>query len=202
MPTACGRKFGLSDFKITPKGSRTPVLALRGLCPRPLDDGGRSTNSIRFYTFSIPHVKRLDECSAGSDRSNADWSLPAESTSVKEFAATAPADFGSVSTAGAGPGLQNQRGVGQPLSVGSIPIHSRPSSQSNSALRIRWSDRARSRYDPHMQRLPTTAEMHRAVQTRDAAYDGLFFVAVRSTGILCRPSCASRPAKPANRAFF
>src|SRR5258708_35958132 len=27
-------------FITTPKGIRTPVLALRGLCPRPLDDGG------------------------------------------------------------------------------------------------------------------------------------------------------------------
>jgi hypothetical protein len=26
----------------TPKGTRTPVLALRGLCPRPLDDGGKT----------------------------------------------------------------------------------------------------------------------------------------------------------------
>src|SRR5262245_34746163 len=25
----------------TPKGTRTPVLAVRGLCPRPLDDGGK-----------------------------------------------------------------------------------------------------------------------------------------------------------------
>jgi AraC family transcriptional regulator of adaptative response/methylated-DNA-[protein]-cysteine methyltransferase len=44
--------------------------------------------------------------------------------------------------------------------------------------------------------------MHRAVHANDAAYDGLFFVAVRSTRIFCRPSCRSRPAKPANRAFY
>src|SRR5262249_22931627 len=30
----------LAVMSNTPKGTRTPVLALRGLCPRPLDDGG------------------------------------------------------------------------------------------------------------------------------------------------------------------
>jgi AraC family transcriptional regulator of adaptative response/methylated-DNA-[protein]-cysteine methyltransferase len=53
-----------------------------------------------------------------------------------------------------------------------------------------------------MQRLPPLSEMHRAVQSSDSAYDGLFFVAVRSTRIFCRPSCPSRPAKPSNRSFF
>jgi hypothetical protein len=33
---AISRKF----VETTPKGTRTPVLAVRGLCPRPLDDGG------------------------------------------------------------------------------------------------------------------------------------------------------------------
>ncbi|MGH9296471.1 MAG: bifunctional transcriptional activator/DNA repair enzyme AdaA, partial [Acidimicrobiales bacterium] len=32
---------------------------------------------------------------------------------------------------------------------------------------------------------------YRAVQSRDARFDGWFFVAVTSTGIYCRPSCAS-----------
>lgn len=36
----------------------------------------------------------------------------------------------------------------------------------------------------------------RAVEERDAAYDGLFVTAVRSTGVYCRPSCpARRPAR-------
>ena len=35
-----------------------------------------------------------------------------------------------------------------------------------------------------------------AVRSRDARFDGSFFVAVTSTGIYCRPSCPSPPARP------
>jgi len=41
-----------------------------------------------------------------------------------------------------------------------------------------------------------------AVQRRDPAFDGQFLFAVRTTGIYCRPSCASRPAKRENVTFF
>lgn len=41
-----------------------------------------------------------------------------------------------------------------------------------------------------------------AVATRDAAADGRFVYAVKTTGIYCRPSCASRPAKRENVAFY
>ena len=44
--------------------------------------------------------------------------------------------------------------------------------------------------------------MMRAVTTRDPAWDGLFIVAVRTTGIACRPVCPSRPALPENREVF
>jgi AraC family transcriptional regulator of adaptative response/methylated-DNA-[protein]-cysteine methyltransferase len=44
--------------------------------------------------------------------------------------------------------------------------------------------------------------MIRAVTLRDPAWDGLFIVAVRTTGIACRPVCPSRPALPKNREFF
>jgi AraC family transcriptional regulator of adaptative response/methylated-DNA-[protein]-cysteine methyltransferase len=37
-----------------------------------------------------------------------------------------------------------------------------------------------------------------AIRTRDASQDGLFVYGVRSTGIFCRPSCPSRPARPEN----
>ncbi|MGI8589756.1 MAG: Ada metal-binding domain-containing protein, partial [Nakamurella sp.] len=33
---------------------------------------------------------------------------------------------------------------------------------------------------------------YRAVQTRDARFDGQFVTAVRSTGIYCRPACPAR----------
>lgn len=46
------------------------------------------------------------------------------------------------------------------------------------------------------------AERYRAVQSRDARFDGQFFTAVSSTGIYCRPSCPSRTPKPENTAFY
>src|SRR5262245_16350002 len=49
--------------------------------------------------------------------------------------------------------------------------------------------------------LPPARVMERAVQTSDASYDGLFVVAVRTTGILCRPSCPARKPLPKNRAY-
>ncbi|MGC2787264.1 MAG: bifunctional DNA-binding transcriptional regulator/O6-methylguanine-DNA methyltransferase Ada [Roseiarcus sp.] len=45
-------------------------------------------------------------------------------------------------------------------------------------------------------------ERWQAVKRRDPAFDGKFFFAVRTTGVFCRPSCASRPAKRENVSFF
>ena len=44
-------------------------------------------------------------------------------------------------------------------------------------------------------------EMVAAWRRRDAGYDGVFFFAVRTTGIFCRPSCPSQP-KRENLEFF
>ena len=41
-----------------------------------------------------------------------------------------------------------------------------------------------------------------AVIARNSAADGKFFYSVKTTGVYCRPSCASRPAKPENVKFF
>ena len=41
-----------------------------------------------------------------------------------------------------------------------------------------------------------------AVTRRDPAFDGKLVFAVRTTGVYCRPSCASRPAKRENVTFF
>lgn len=49
---------------------------------------------------------------------------------------------------------------------------------------------------------PTTREMRRAFERRDAGYDGLFFVGVKTTGIFCRPTCPARRPKPENIEFF
>src|ERR1700728_2033622 len=45
-------------------------------------------------------------------------------------------------------------------------------------------------------------ERWQAVKRRDPAFDGKFLFAVGTTGIYCRPSCASRPAKRENVSFF
>jgi AraC family transcriptional regulator, regulatory protein of adaptative response / methylated-DNA-[protein]-cysteine methyltransferase len=41
-----------------------------------------------------------------------------------------------------------------------------------------------------------------AITRRDPAFDGAFFFAVRTTGVYCRPSCASRAAKRENVSFY
>ncbi len=53
------------------------------------------------------------------------------------------------------------------------------------------------------QRAATTRNDPRwaAVIARDPAADGQFFYAVKTTGVYCRPSCASRPARPENVQF-
>jgi AraC family transcriptional regulator, regulatory protein of adaptative response / DNA-3-methyladenine glycosylase II len=43
---------------------------------------------------------------------------------------------------------------------------------------------------------------HRALQTRDARFDGRLFVGVTSTGIYCRPICPARTAREENCRFF
>lgn len=53
-----------------------------------------------------------------------------------------------------------------------------------------------------MNTLPPVAEMERAYQNRDASFDGLFFLGVRSTGIFCRPSCPARKPLPENVEYF
>lgn len=44
--------------------------------------------------------------------------------------------------------------------------------------------------------------LHRACETKDAGFDGWFYVGVTSTRIYCRASCPSRTAKRENRRFF
>lgn len=45
------------------------------------------------------------------------------------------------------------------------------------------------------------AVCYRAVQARDARYDGRFFTCVKTTGIYCRPICPARPPKLENCTF-
>src|SRR5215471_10624933 len=53
-----------------------------------------------------------------------------------------------------------------------------------------------------MSSLPPLKEMERAVNKSDVGYDGIFFVAVRTTGIFCRPSCPARKPLPRNREYY
>ncbi|WP_395791881.1 AlkA N-terminal domain-containing protein [Aquimonas sp.] len=50
--------------------------------------------------------------------------------------------------------------------------------------------------------LPSTAICEQARLSRDARFDGLFFTAVRSTGIYCRPVCPAPAPKPANISYY
>ena len=50
--------------------------------------------------------------------------------------------------------------------------------------------------------LPDREICYRALQSRDARFDGLLFVGVTSTGIYCRPVCPARTAKLEHTRFF
>src|SRR6202008_1254599 len=43
---------------------------------------------------------------------------------------------------------------------------------------------------------------YRALSTRDARFDGRFFIAVRTTRVYCRPICPARTPKSENVTFF
>jgi AraC family transcriptional regulator of adaptative response/methylated-DNA-[protein]-cysteine methyltransferase len=53
-----------------------------------------------------------------------------------------------------------------------------------------------------MNTMPPTSEMTRAYLERDASYNGLFFLGVRTTGIFCRPSCPARKPLAKNVEYF
>src|SRR5262245_17729195 len=53
-----------------------------------------------------------------------------------------------------------------------------------------------------MNTLPPIAEMEAARLRRDPAYDGIFFVGVRTTGIFCRPTCPARSPLARNVEYF
>ncbi|HEY3597375.1 MAG TPA: bifunctional DNA-binding transcriptional regulator/O6-methylguanine-DNA methyltransferase Ada [Paraburkholderia sp.] len=48
----------------------------------------------------------------------------------------------------------------------------------------------------------TDTERWAAVASRDGEADGAFFYGVKTTGVFCRPSCASRQPRPQNVDFF
>lgn len=48
----------------------------------------------------------------------------------------------------------------------------------------------------------TDTQRWQAVEQRDPTYDGTFYLAVKTTGIYCRPSCSARTPKRVNVAFY
>lgn len=48
----------------------------------------------------------------------------------------------------------------------------------------------------------TEQKMYNALLRKDASYEGIFFVAVKTTGIFCRPTCTARKPKRRNVEFF
>jgi len=50
--------------------------------------------------------------------------------------------------------------------------------------------------------LPPVGEMETAYRERDASYDGVFYLGVRTTGVFCRPSCPARKPLPKNVEYF
>lgn len=55
---------------------------------------------------------------------------------------------------------------------------------------------------PVRQLFATDAERWEALRRRDPAADGHFFLAVKTTGVYCRPSCPARPARRENVTFY
>ncbi len=50
--------------------------------------------------------------------------------------------------------------------------------------------------------LPSQPEMYRALRSRDSAYEGVFFAAIRTTGIFCRPTCSARKPLEENVDYY
>lgn len=50
--------------------------------------------------------------------------------------------------------------------------------------------------------LPSAARMYTALAERDNTFDGVFFAAIRTTGIFCRPGCSARKPRPENVEFY
>ncbi len=53
-----------------------------------------------------------------------------------------------------------------------------------------------------MELLPSSDRMYRALLDRDASFEGIFLVGVRTTGIFCRPTCIAKKPARQNVDFF
>ncbi len=48
----------------------------------------------------------------------------------------------------------------------------------------------------------TTEIMYKAIVEKDISFEGIFYTAVKTTGIFCRPSCTARKPKLENVEFL
>ena len=53
-----------------------------------------------------------------------------------------------------------------------------------------------------MNRLPTQENMYKALLSKDSQFEGIFFAAIKTTGIFCRPTCRARKPKKENVEYF
>ena len=86
----------------------------------------------------------------------------------------------------AGPRAQESSGVG---AAGSADVASEIRQRSGRRVRI-------------LERMMSEDSRYEAVRSRDARFDGVFFFAVATTGIYCRPSCPAVTPKRPNVSFF
>ena len=57
-------------------------------------------------------------------------------------------------------------------------------------------------YNVAMTTLHTAETMYRALVDRDTQFEGVFYVAVRTTRVFCRPTCPARKPRPENVEYF
>ncbi len=50
--------------------------------------------------------------------------------------------------------------------------------------------------------LPDESEMFEALLNKDSSYEGIFYAAIKTTGIFCRPTCTARKPKAENVEYF
>lgn len=50
--------------------------------------------------------------------------------------------------------------------------------------------------------LPEKEVMYQALVRKDSQFEGIFFAAIKTTGIFCRPTCRARKPKPENVEYF
>ena len=50
--------------------------------------------------------------------------------------------------------------------------------------------------------LPDQPTMYQALVNKDSQFEGIFFAAIKTTGIFCRPTCTARKPKPENVEYF